>query len=291
MSLIEIMIAIGILGLGLTMVATIFPLALNQHRISTDHILAADVARRTQSIMRNRSVNVPDDGNVYVYPYEVLAGNGYFASNDIRALNEGNSLGSRIAWDDVLYPAQAGEALDRRQRYTWISFARSDQGITQYTVFVCRRIGGERFALQDITTNTTGTLPTDRTKAATIRPPTPPTQVFLPCPWRIRVVRNAQNQFQLFGTVSNLSLSQLVTNGSRLLSQPTGRLYTVVQTQDQVPPTMDVLEDTSGEPAPTVPPSGFDLWLVPPAVTWQGTIASFARNSPVVDVLCFAGPG
>ncbi len=302
MSLIEIMIAIGILGLGLTMVATIFPLALDQHRISTDRILSADVAVQMQSRMVSDSgflggLNDGLSGTVYVVPFTTPVpkadGSGtlvdHHISGDLNDLGgEGVPGGSvnnsqPINWRDALYPVPtSSQDLNRRPRYFPVSFYRKTQGVTQCTVFVCRRTGGQRFALQD-----DGQLPNLAVK------PLPPNGDYelVPVPWKIPVTRNSTDarRLDLGGTVPpNPPLTQVVTNGARLVSQPTGSLYTVVQVQDQPTSAIRVLEDTSGEPALTGPQPVFYLWLVPGP--FDRTRNTFG-NSPVVDVLCFAGPG
>lgn len=55
-TLTEILMAVGILGVGLTMVATIFPVAVDQSRRSTDLTMASLCARSTAAQMRVRRV-------------------------------------------------------------------------------------------------------------------------------------------------------------------------------------------------------------------------------------------
>ena len=51
-SLLEMMIAIAVLGIGLVMVAAIFPVALDQHRRSADETLALQHAYQGRAIIR-----------------------------------------------------------------------------------------------------------------------------------------------------------------------------------------------------------------------------------------------
>lgn len=53
-SLLELMIAIGVLGLGLIMIAAIFPAALFQHRGSVDQARANELFTKAESILRSR---------------------------------------------------------------------------------------------------------------------------------------------------------------------------------------------------------------------------------------------
>jgi len=299
MSLIEIMIAIGILGLGLTMVATIFPLALDQHRISTDRILSADVAVQMQSRMVSDTgflggLNDGLSGTVYVVPFTtpVPETDGTFSDHNISGdLNDlggegvpGGSVNNSqlINWRDGLYPVPtSSQNLNRRPRYFAVSFYRKTQGVTQCTVFVCRRTGGQRFALQDYQG-----LP-DLVDIGS------GSDELVPVPWKIAVTRNLTDVrvLDFAGSVPpSPPLTQVVTNGARLLSQATGSLYTVIDTVDGPPwpSAIRVLEDTSAEPGPLASPATFHLWLVPGP--FDRTRNSFGK-SPVVDVLCFAGPG
>lgn len=53
-SLVEVMIAVGILAIGLVMIATVFPVALSQHRDSTDGAAAVSFAESAKAIVRSR---------------------------------------------------------------------------------------------------------------------------------------------------------------------------------------------------------------------------------------------
>jgi prepilin-type N-terminal cleavage/methylation domain-containing protein len=57
-TLTEILMAVGILGVGLTMVATIFPVAVNQNRQSVEMTQAALYARSVYAMMRARRADV-----------------------------------------------------------------------------------------------------------------------------------------------------------------------------------------------------------------------------------------
>lgn len=57
-TLTEILMAVGILGVGLTMVATIFPVAVNQNRRSVEMTQAALYARSVYAMMRARRKDV-----------------------------------------------------------------------------------------------------------------------------------------------------------------------------------------------------------------------------------------
>ena len=306
MSLIEIMIAIGILGLGLTMVAIIFPLALDQHRISTDRILSADVAVQMQSRMICDTgflggLNDGLSGTVYVVPFTtpVPRGDGSGTLDDNNISRDLDRLGSKgvpggsvnnsqlIDWQDALYPVPtSSQDLNRRPRYFPISFYRKAQGVTQCTVFVCRRTGGQWFALQDETQ-----FPDLADQVS---------DELVPLPWKLPVTledidptASVRWIFRLQGIRPNLSLEGLVRTGSKLLSQATGRIYTVINVNDGDDTPTDgsddnmifVLEDPRGE-GPDL--TKFNVWLVPGPV--DPMTRSFGK-SPVVDVLCFAGPG
>src|SRR5437016_14205621 len=53
-TLLELMISIGILGVGLIMVAAVFPVALSQHRAVSDAFLGQRLATKAAGIVRSR---------------------------------------------------------------------------------------------------------------------------------------------------------------------------------------------------------------------------------------------
>ena len=53
-SILETTIAIGILGVGMIMVAAVFPVALSQHRDTTDRVRADELLSKADSMLRSR---------------------------------------------------------------------------------------------------------------------------------------------------------------------------------------------------------------------------------------------
>lgn len=63
-SLLEIMIAIGILGVGLVMVAAIFPVALSQHKDNIERLRATGLVSKAQAIIHTKF----DSSKLWVHP-------------------------------------------------------------------------------------------------------------------------------------------------------------------------------------------------------------------------------
>ena len=67
-TLTEILMAVGILGIGLTMVASVFPVAVDQSRQSRDATMAALCARSVAATIRARRFNILDWYHRYIPP-------------------------------------------------------------------------------------------------------------------------------------------------------------------------------------------------------------------------------
>jgi prepilin-type N-terminal cleavage/methylation domain-containing protein len=64
-TLTEILMAVGILGVGLSMVASVFPVAVDQSRRSTESTMAALCARSAAAVMRARRIKVTEPTRYY----------------------------------------------------------------------------------------------------------------------------------------------------------------------------------------------------------------------------------
>jgi type II secretory pathway pseudopilin PulG len=283
----ELMIAIGVLGIGLIMVAAIFPVALDQHRRTTDETLASDAARRAQAAILAKGLNAgTNQPFCYAVPFNNEPDPTAFRTY-IAGLNQPGSVTTVFDLPDVLYPYDPDSIVrDLRPCYVWLAFVRPTQGVQQYTVFVCKRAPAQRFALQEMTARQKGDLDLEPSAS----------DVEYPAPWNIPVeVRNVppDRGFQFVGKIEKgknnqdkLTFSQLIRPASKLLSQSTGRLYTVITARD-TDYTITTLEEPSGEP--TAP----NLWVIPgpvsPLQRASDEPATFGR-SPIIDILTFAGP-
>jgi len=326
-SLLEIMIAIGILGIGLVMVAAIFPVALDQHRRSTDDVMGNLVAANAEAYLGGlaKPAELLGGALVHAYPFVTLdatatrfdlgGANGYI--DEINGKLGGiRGSGSPPSWisfatRDIIYPvpseariplpASFTALLDEQTRYVWLAFARGGGATTgnAYIVFVCRRRPGQQFARQNLS----------QLSSSKSVEPLIGGDLSLPVPWQFdvetvpdpsdstkRLKQFVSPQTQTFAALvpdntlpgGPQSVSALIQPGSLLISQQTGSLYTVTTVDNTAPATISVLESTEVELPPGSP---FAVWFVPSAVTWVSTnpkpLVTFQRGSPIVGVSAF----
>jgi hypothetical protein len=302
LSLVEIIIAIGILGVGLAMLATIFPRAINEHRANVDRSFGRIVGLQAKAQILIRPTFAASlrgaPGAIYalpcstqtLYDADLLLAPYLDGLSSIGFSNINNA--AFIGWRDIVYPSpKDSQLLSRDARYSWVGFYAKNPGHTQFTVFICRRREADRFVLQDA-----GVWPDLR---AVVETPAVASDMQQAVPWKVPVTANvaAPRQFQyVLPNDPLIKLSELIPNGGRLLSQQTGRLYTVLTVTDQAGPTrptITALEDVLAEPAAAQATAGVTyLWLVPGSSNPPDPLNPASRlfgKSPVVDVLCFAG--
>ena len=350
-SLIEIMIALGILTIGLVMVAAVFPVALDQHRRSTDEVMARFSMRNAQAMLKANTRYTDELPNIPVA--NLVAGQRFYHPMPFATTNDGDPSNPlyrsyhlrmlslvnvpvlptgiidvlrfdrmegppewpsdpdhpfHLSWLDLIEPAPTAQSpLDVRSRRFWVGFYRKlNPTISEYVVFACKRNRGEWFASQDAQALTSSGAILARSSQY---------DAMLPIPWKLPMAvepRNAETalnwtktdygdyvfrlpfdsrytpQFTGIDKTNDLLLSQLVRPGSKLLSQTTGQVYTVVEVGDDSVDDdpmnywfIKTLEDPLSEgPLTTV----VNLWFVPGASKRSGSFVSFGK-SPVVDVV------
>ncbi len=294
-SLIETSIAISILGLGLLMMAAIFPFALTQHRQSADRAQALDLVSQAEAMLHNRlnaealwfDPSFLDDG--VDSPWNVLpmanidvnvTGNWVDLTNYSAELNgraplpanfsELQLLGTDILSDRIV-PINDAQAAKAAMRLAWIGFYRQmANGTRAYTAAICKQQRNQVFLRQFVDTS----LPiTDRFRD----PATTGLRLRLPAPWRVTVSRQPGTQI-LFNNptvpATQLGLAQLAPRGSKIMilgfpvgGAPAGRILTVAETEGSN--RILILEDLGNITF------DFDVWLFPPAPG--------ARHSPLLE--------
>lgn len=292
-SLIETSIAISILGIGLLMLAAIFPVALTQHRNSADHARALDLVPQIEAMLHNRLnaealwfdpsfLNDGVDSPWNVLPMaNIEAGGNWLDLSGPAALLNGRAplppgaselqlLGTDILSDRIL-PVDDARADRAATRLAWVGFYRQmANGSRTYAAAICKQQRNQVFLMQFVDLN----LPViDRFRdpaAAGIR-------LRLPAPWRLTVSRQPGTQIlsnSPTDPATRFGLAQLAPRGSKIMvlgfpvsGAPAGRILTVAETEGTN--RILVLEDL-GDIA-----FDFDVWLFPPAVG--------ARHSPLVE--------
>lgn len=305
-SLLETTLAVSILGIGLIMVAAIFPVALWQHRDSVYQARATELASKAESVLRarldsNRLWRKPGlaeallDSPWYVVPFQNLGVGGAWDPIN-QALIHGNRLnfapdtasslvlpGSTLL-SDRFAPWNDAEAMQTSNRVVWYGFYRClANGTVNYAAALCRQQRNQIFAEQNaaiLDFYLTPTASLDNFQTDTCR---------LPTPWRVTVSR-AVGSNRLYNQLGPEGLGELAPVGSKImihgatypavLQVPAGRILTVSNVINQW--TIEVREDVSD--LPTGAADFFDVWLFPPPVIGGNSQdAAFSKESPLID--------
>lgn len=296
-SLLETTLAMGILGIGLIMVAAIFPVALTQHRQSTEQAQALDMVAQAKTMLHKRLdpsrlwvdpvlYNAGLDTPWYFMPIANLhVGGGWeFTESTFYAdLLNGSLLGTssiqflgKDVLSDRIAPFDDERANEAPNRFIWYGFYRQlANGSMQYAAAVCKQRRNQIFALQDMNIADPESNPTPL--AASPRR--------FPLPWRVRVGRIPGTN-QLFNDLVTppsdvLHLSDLAPAGSKIMLQgfvvadvaplPTvaaGRILTIANpvATNKVQVVEDISDIAGNDPLDAGDNNvRFDVWVFPPA--------------------------
>lgn len=249
-SLLETTIAVGILGVGLIMVAAVFPAALTQHRMSVEQARAAELVSKAESLLNSRYhrtslwvdpavTNVVGlDSPWYLLPMvnmvtsapawdsmdlvanlprnltyaDVISGVtvGNFDSN-INPLNPIVLFPPDILSDRIA-PATDRDLMSAPNRAVWYGFYRREAaGTTTFATAICKQRRNQIFVEQDLNIGAPFANPTANPASARR----------LPVPWRVsagylggNILSNASAPPLLGGT---LGLARLAPVGTKIM--------------------------------------------------------------------------
>lgn len=317
-SLLETSLAVSILGIGLIMVAAVFPVALSQHRGSVYQARATELASKAEAMLKSRVDSnqlCGDDRllqNRLDSPWYLLTSNNIAmdsgwaptaARNYADAINEtfpsfpspnpcGNDL--LLSESDILAeslaPLNDAQARETPQRLIWTGFYRRlATGSVNYAAAICRQQRDQRFALQSLAPSGQGGFLAE--SSGVYRR--------FPVPWRVQVRRWPQGNV-LYNNPSPEGLAELAPPGSKLMIHgvvygdasplpggPTGLILTVADVIDLT--AVEVREDLSAFPWDDPGDNSdnnisFDVWVFPPpAIGGDAGDTRFGNESPVVD--------
>ncbi len=230
------MVAVGILGVGLIMVASIFPVAMSQHRDAVEGSSTLSLAHRAQALMETRfdpTINAPQglwrpvtlgvltpgtDSPWMALPGPALLAGGSWTNsqgyyNTINYLpppgsvgpvlsNNGRHLGPQDILSDARAPLTDAQAEESAFRLEWFGFYRQfANSQVQFAAAVCRQKRTDTFASQEL--NDLSTTAGGRVAAFTI-PTVDPNNLLaapiisrLPLPWRVTVAVAASGSRRL----------------------------------------------------------------------------------------------
>ncbi len=309
-SLLETTIGLAVMGIGLIMVAAIFPVALTQHRESIDQARAMDMIPQASAILRSKvrpellwyDLNLLADG--YDSPWYVMpmsnievAGTWSFNSAPDEMLIYTNQLNidyvngtapfSRLHFDGVdilsdrIMPLNDRSANESPNRLVWTGFYRQlANGGQTYATAICKQRRDQTYLRQDLSQANPliEPQPLDPSSVAPLR---------FPVPWRVTLALGAARGELLINNptpaANSYTLAQLAPVGSKIMIRgvpddvsrstpvPSGRILTITETF----PVGSVLvrEDISDII------STFDVWVFPPPAV--GTVLT--NESPVLE--------
>ena len=313
-SLLETTIAVGILGVGLIMVAAVFPAALTQHRMSVEQARAAELVSKAESLLNSRYhrtslwvdpavTNVVGlDSPWYLLPTvnlamdqttwdAMLVGPLFTYADTINGMNAGNYnpinnpqnplviFGLDLLSDRVA-PYSANSPFTP---FTDDQFMAAPNRLAWYGFYRREAAGTTTFATAICKQRRNQIfVEQDLTVAAPFANPTAFNRSWrLPVPWRVTVGYAGGN---IIANGAGIGLARLAPVGAKLMIHgavygagpvpPAGRILTVSDSIDNF--TVEMVGDMSGLPAA---PVSLDVWVFPPSVE----NGDFGRESPLLD--------
>ena len=292
----EVLIATGIMAIGLVMVATIFPVGVKLTSLSTERTLgavAADEAFAKIQLYGLRdfgtlaSPNWPvTDPNVacsdYQYVTDYAGPDGLWGTFDDNYMQPGPDgffgTGDDISWDsEFLYPS-AAVSTGQDRNYHWSALCRrTGAKEVQVTVFVTRKIGAaSQYHAWDYNVGTFTPI---------MNSPWPkpvPVNVNFTYSTTIssqnrELVINALTDPQTIQGLQSFTLAEcgyFFDDGYTIVDNLTGGIYRILEVKDtnadNLPDTLVLMEDWEWDGYPLVPANGYTenrtIWVVPPAV-------------------------
>jgi len=250
-SLLETGIAVSILGIGLIMIAAVFPVALSQHRNSLDRERAFNLRSKAETVLRNR-VNpaalpgfAQQDSFMNLLPFEnaVVNGNWIRLFNHAATISQANydpffdpnadppapTIAPLFTRADILedpigpFPLNDNELNEAPNNMAWYGFyQRLPSGLVGYAVAIAKQRKNQVFYPQKIVPPSPGNFLAFQNA---LRNPTAAesTKLRLPVPWRVTVawgldtVTGRQLLYNLGDNNNGEPLSELAPIGAKIM--------------------------------------------------------------------------
>ena len=241
------MLATGILGVGLVLIAMVFPVGIKLTSITTERTIGAIAA--DEAFAKIKLWGLPKAENWPVLPNQTSVG-------FLRLLNAKNAglpgwSAADLSWKEFLY--ESNEDSDRQRVYHWSALCRklSDNEV-QVTVFVTRKVAPN---IQFRSSENLGAGPLPATSQPWPSPVTLPLRYDEGNPKELKIVTLLWgDEYDFFSA------------GTVLVDDRSGKLYYVQETQDN---DGDGRRETLVLRAPYVPPEAgdnFRFWVIPPGI-------------------------
>ncbi len=260
-SLAEMMVAIGVLGIGLTMVACFFPVAMSQHLESSAQHKAMQIAREAKNLVENSPL--PTTLNITALPPAVIWPTGTVAWLPTNEFLPGNEPCWRYMITSPAFPNDP--IFGTEARYVWYLFASERDGFRQHFVAVTRTLPGHKYQ--------------PHPGGGKLSP--------LPQPWLMALKPTGAQRLQIdtaaspsWGPPAGSSLTLMLPGGTPIMSTVTGNLYTVLDVSAANVVTLReplLPDDDRTQPWPNGNAKGpiYFLWF-PPATT--GTASPYVAG-------------
>lgn len=240
-SLTEMLIATGIMSVGLVMVATIFPVGVKLTSLTTERSVGAVAATEAFAKirlygLRNANDWLTTDPNTTCTGYQFISN---FDKDGNGLVNTDDNL--PVDWTEFRYPSVAS-APNEQQPYHWSAICRRVPGSdteVQVTVFVTRKTSAGSFYGQDAASNLLTGQP-------------------WPSPVAVDVQYNASTKRQL--TVTDSAAKAFFGGGYTVVDNYSGKIYRVLEYKPDTG-TLTLMSDW--QPSPNAPNE--TIWVVPPA--------------------------
>jgi prepilin-type N-terminal cleavage/methylation domain-containing protein len=294
-SLAEVLIATGILALGLVMIAMAFPVGVKLASIATERPVGVVAANEAFAKIRLYSVDNLNPNPAkhrialdcsrlsvnFCMDLPTLQNTTGLANCFLETLELDNPVNPGITIDNSFerfYPSLVPQPAERR--YYWSPLLRRADPSTnevQTTVFVCRMLGMSA-KYYDMDHVLASPLPNND------NPWPVPVKVMVNYPAFGKTI-TVQGNTQFDAAGQTLTACRFFTDGCMIVEDRTGYIYKVVETQDLSSPkdgvreTLILNKDFPNNGVTTgFPPSGnVDVWVVPPAIG--------GNRNPCIDVV------
>ena len=237
-SLVEVMMATGLLTIGFAFIAGLFPVGITLVASSVERSMGPVVAQEAFAKIRLYDIGtapsswlVPPAVESYSYPYGAVASAAFNTANGAMDV-------------EYEYPSAATVA---SKNYSWSAICRYDavDSEVDVTVFVCKKAA--RVKYRD------PVYPLDDTMAQT-----------WPQPIRLSVMTSVTHEDRM-QRITSLEERDLIVEGSAIVVDETVEIYTVLKRNVINTSTVEFVLNGVFPGSGSMPPVAADVWVVPPA--------------------------
>ena len=244
-SLTEVLMAVGVLAVGMSFIAGVFPVAIHYMIVSSEKTISTVVADEAFAKIKLYGVNIddptlwPGDSNVPLDPNRTLDSMDFNSVSPF-ALNFYDA--GALSFSEFMYPSNYSRIGGKK--YCWAAICRRlspeiDSRDVQVTVFISRisRWGYYYYHPDD---------PVNR-------------RLQYPKPIAVAVDQLSSNELSIFDTYLNFNEAALINDGSTIVDNQTGGIYRVLERYAEDPNVIRLDRDWQGNPTS-------DVWVVPSSV-------------------------